>query len=254
MNSCDVPWRMPRCHVSLPRALPAGGVKAQLSANHPWGSPGVPQPSPCLLPGIKPHVRTRARPRRVCQSPSSRARSALEIIVPKHFDEALSLPSLLASQLCWENAGCRCGTGSPACSARRRLVQINFASNAPSRFLLTPTTSGLLSACVACPPLRLWDRYNENHSGLKNRSLGDRVSLLLARNPAGKPKAAEWRKLVLGTRWQWGTGLGAGLREALWLGQGDPLQSCARPELFFAANRERGPDVPVGEARGQVTA
>lgn len=58
----------------------------------------------------------------------------------------------------------------------------------------------------------------------------------------------------MGTGWGWGLGLGAGLWEVLWLGKGDPLQSHARPELFFPANHERGLDMPAGEARVQVKA
>ena len=53
-----------------------------------WCPPALPVP----LPGIELHAWTRARPRRVCQSPSSHAWSTLEIIMPKHFDSALCSP------------------------------------------------------------------------------------------------------------------------------------------------------------------
>lgn len=43
-------------------------------------------------------------------------------------------------------------------------------------------------------------------------------------------------------------GLGAGLGAVWWLGKGDPLQSCASPELVFSADHERGLDVTAGEA------
>lgn len=43
-------------------------------------------------------------------------------------------------------------------------------------------------------------------------------------------------------------GEGAGLGAAWWLGDGLPLQSCARPELVFSADHERGLDVTAGEA------
>lgn len=129
----------------------------------PGGLLCCPPALPVPLPGLELHTRARACPRHQHQSPSSRTRSTLEIIVPKRL--CCPSPSPLLSPPCQhpspavslEDAGCHWDRLSP-CSARRCLVQISFASQALSRFLLAPTTSRLLRACVACPSLCLWNK------------------------------------------------------------------------------------------------
>lgn len=95
-----------------------------------------------------------------------RVPGALEVTVPKCF-EPFVLPTLRASQLRGVLGKRWLSPWHPGCSARHRLFPVNSMSVALPHFFLPPAAPGLLSACVASPPLCLWDRSHGNPSGVQ---------------------------------------------------------------------------------------